>query len=186
MQTKHELIPEPIGLDPDALPKPLDFAALYGNTNPVELEIGMGKGTFLTEQAKARPDVNFFGIEWARWFWRYASDRLRRNKCDNARTVRAEASFFLSEVQAHPQYGALRSSPSTQLLSKLVCTSFSVSFDAQASTVFFCSSERRGSPGSSGFERSVPLNTALNCSNPQSQYSFERERSMHDFTNDSR
>jgi tRNA (guanine-N(7)-)-methyltransferase len=67
------------------------------NTNPVELEIGMGKGTFLTEQAKARPETNFFGIEWARWFWRYASDRLRRNGCTNARTVRAEASFFLSE-----------------------------------------------------------------------------------------
>jgi tRNA (guanine-N7-)-methyltransferase len=97
MQTNHELIVEPIGLDPDALPKPLDWAALFGNDNPVELEIGMGKGTFLTEQAKARPDVNFFGIEWARWFWRYASDRLRRNGCTNARTVRAEASFFLTE-----------------------------------------------------------------------------------------
>ena len=57
----------------------------------------MGKGTFLTEQARARPEVNFFGIEWARWFWRYASDRLRRHNCLNARTVRAEASFFLTE-----------------------------------------------------------------------------------------
>jgi tRNA (guanine-N7-)-methyltransferase len=97
MQTKHELIPEPIGLDVDAIPRPLNWAELYGNANPVEFEIGMGKGTFITEQAKARPDVNFFGIEWARWFWRYASDRLRRNGCTNARTVRAEASFFLQE-----------------------------------------------------------------------------------------
>ena len=63
----------------------------------MELEIGMGKGTFLTEQARARPNVNFFGIEWARWFWRYASDRLRRNGCTNARTVRAEAGYFLTE-----------------------------------------------------------------------------------------
>jgi tRNA (guanine-N7-)-methyltransferase len=97
MQSKHELIPEPVGLDVDTLPRPLNFAELYGNANPVELEIGMGKGTFLTEQAKARPDVNFFGIEYARWFWRYASDRMRRNHCINARTVRAEASFFLTE-----------------------------------------------------------------------------------------
>ena len=89
MQTKHELIPEPIGLDVDALPRPLNWSELYGNANPVELEIGMGKGTFLTEQAKARPEVNFFGVEWARWFWRYASDRLRRADCTNARTVRA-------------------------------------------------------------------------------------------------
>jgi tRNA (guanine-N7-)-methyltransferase len=97
MQTKHELIVEPIGLDVDALPKPIDWRQLYGNANPVEVEIGMGKGTFLTEQAKARPDVNFLGIEWARWFWRYASDRLRRAGCMNARTVRAEAGFFLTE-----------------------------------------------------------------------------------------
>jgi tRNA (guanine-N7-)-methyltransferase len=97
MQTNNPLDITGVGLDPDTLPKPLNWAELFGNSNPVELEIGMGKGTFITEQAKARPDTNFFGIEWARWFWRYASDRLRRNHCANARTVRAEAAFFLRE-----------------------------------------------------------------------------------------
>jgi len=97
MQVDHELIVEPIGLDVETLAKPIDWGGLFGRVAPVELEIGMGKGTFLTDQAKARPEVNFFGIEWARWFWRYASDRLRRNGCTNARTVRAEASFFLHE-----------------------------------------------------------------------------------------
>ncbi|HEV7301749.1 MAG TPA: tRNA (guanosine(46)-N7)-methyltransferase TrmB [Tepidisphaeraceae bacterium] len=97
MQSSHELIVEPVGLDPDALPKPLIWSELYGNANKVELEVGMGKGTFLCEQARSRLDTNFFGIEWARWFWRYASDRMRRHNCANARTVRAEASFFLTE-----------------------------------------------------------------------------------------
>ncbi|MFN4243463.1 MAG: tRNA (guanosine(46)-N7)-methyltransferase TrmB [Tepidisphaerales bacterium] len=97
MQTNHPLDVTGIGLDVEALPRPLDWAQLFGNRNPVELEIGMGKGTFITEQARARPEVNFFGIEWARWFWRYASDRLRRNGCTNARTVRAEANYFLRE-----------------------------------------------------------------------------------------
>jgi tRNA (guanine-N7-)-methyltransferase len=97
MQANHEFIVEPIGLDVETLPRPLNWEQLFGNANPVELEIGMGKGTFLTEQAKVRPDVNFFGIEWARWFWRSASDRLRRNQCMNARTVRADANFFLAE-----------------------------------------------------------------------------------------
>jgi tRNA (guanine-N7-)-methyltransferase len=97
MQSNHELIVEPIGLDVETLPRPLDWLVLFGNDHPVELEIGMGKGTFITEQARARPEVNFFGIEWARWFWRSASDRLRRNGCLNARTVRAEAGFFLAE-----------------------------------------------------------------------------------------
>jgi tRNA (guanine-N7-)-methyltransferase len=97
MQTHREMIVEPIGLDVETLPKPLNWAEVFGNDHPVEMEIGMGKGTFLTEQAMQRPEVNFFGIEWARWFWRYASDRLRRNGCTNARTVRAEANFFLTE-----------------------------------------------------------------------------------------
>jgi len=97
MQAHRELIEEPVGLDVEKLPRPLDWALLYGNENPVELEIGIGKGTFLLDQAVARPGVNFFGIEWARWFWRYASDRLRRHNCLNARTVRAEASYLLTE-----------------------------------------------------------------------------------------
>jgi tRNA (guanine-N7-)-methyltransferase len=97
MQTNHPLVVEPIGLDQASLPRPIVWKDLFGNDQLVELEIGMGKGTFITEQAKARPEVNFFGIEWANWYWRYASDRLRRNKCDNARTIRAEAGFFLTE-----------------------------------------------------------------------------------------
>jgi len=97
MQSSHPLIVEPVGLDPDTLPKPLKFSDLYGNSHSVEIEIGMGKGTFLVEQATLHPEINYFGIEYARWYWRYASDRLRRHGCLNARTVRAEASFFLQE-----------------------------------------------------------------------------------------
>ncbi len=97
MHAHHELILEPVGLDVETLPHPLDFAALYGNSHPVEMEIGIGKGTFLTDQAKARPEINFFGIEWARFYYRYAADRLRRNDCLNARVIRAEAGFFVRE-----------------------------------------------------------------------------------------
>jgi tRNA (guanine-N7-)-methyltransferase len=97
MQVHRELVTEPVGMDVEKLPRPLNWAELFGNANPVELEIGFGKGTFLVEEAKARPEVNFFGIEYARWYWRYASDRLRRNGCTNVRTVRAEAVYFLTE-----------------------------------------------------------------------------------------
>ena len=97
MQSNRELVVEGTGLDVETLPRPLDFGALFGNANPVEMEIGTGKGTFLTDQAKARPEVNFLGIEWANWFYRYAADRLRRNGCTNTRMVRAEASYFFRE-----------------------------------------------------------------------------------------
>ena len=98
MQVRRELVVEPVGLDADALPKPLDPPALFGNANPVELEIGCGKGTFITRQAKARPDVNFLGLEWARFYYRYAADRLRRNGCcANARMLRADAAAFVQD-----------------------------------------------------------------------------------------
>ncbi|MEO0511654.1 MAG: hypothetical protein AAF108_01990 [Planctomycetota bacterium] len=47
---------------------------------PFELEIGSGKGTFLVQEAQHRRDVNFLGIEWAREFYLYAADRVRRHR----------------------------------------------------------------------------------------------------------
>ena len=44
---------------------------VFGNRNPVYIEIGMGKGRFLLNMAKAHPNINFVGIE------RYSSVLLR-------------------------------------------------------------------------------------------------------------
>ena len=35
----------------------------FGNSNPLYIEIGMGKGQFLHAMAKEYPDVNFVGVE---------------------------------------------------------------------------------------------------------------------------
>lgn len=35
----------------------------FGNKNPIYLEIGCGKGGFITENAKRYPDINFVGLE---------------------------------------------------------------------------------------------------------------------------
>jgi tRNA (guanine-N7-)-methyltransferase len=47
---------------------------------PFEIEIGSGKGTFLIQHAEKNPGVNFLGIEWAREFYEYAADRIRRRR----------------------------------------------------------------------------------------------------------
>lgn len=39
------------------------FNSLFGNNNPIHLEIGMGKGKFLYKNALMYPDINFIGIE---------------------------------------------------------------------------------------------------------------------------
>lgn len=36
---------------------------IFGNDHPIYIEIGMGKGDFIIENAKKYPDVNFIGIE---------------------------------------------------------------------------------------------------------------------------
>ena len=36
---------------------------LFGNDNPIHIEIGMGKGQFLLTLARENPDINYIGIE---------------------------------------------------------------------------------------------------------------------------
>lgn len=39
------------------------WKTLFGNDNPIRVEIGMGKGRFIMDMAEANPDINFIGIE---------------------------------------------------------------------------------------------------------------------------
>lgn len=41
----------------------LDFSALFGNDNPVYLELGCGLGGFAIEHAERYPQINFIGVE---------------------------------------------------------------------------------------------------------------------------
>lgn len=43
----------------------------FGNENPLHIEIGMGKGRFITDMARLHPEINYIGIE------RYDSVLLR-------------------------------------------------------------------------------------------------------------
>ena len=62
---------------------------------PFEIEIGSGKGTFLLAEASANPEVNYFGIEQAGEFWRYAADRLRRHGLANVKVLWGDAVEFI-------------------------------------------------------------------------------------------
>jgi len=63
--------------------------------HPFELEIGSGKGTFLVQQAVRHPRTNYLGIEYAREFFVYAADRIRRHALNNVRMLHADASEFI-------------------------------------------------------------------------------------------
>ena len=36
---------------------------LFGNDNPIHIEVGMGKGKFLMRLAELNPNINYIGIE---------------------------------------------------------------------------------------------------------------------------
>ncbi len=40
-----------------------DVKSIFGNSNPLHLEIGCGKGQFICELAKRNPDINYIAIE---------------------------------------------------------------------------------------------------------------------------
>lgn len=40
-----------------------NWAGYFNNSNPIYIEIGMGKGQFIRENAKRYPSINFIGIE---------------------------------------------------------------------------------------------------------------------------
>ena len=65
----------------------------FGNNNPIRIEIGMGKGKFITQLAMENPDINYVGIE------KYSSVLIRAiEKCEdieikNLRFIRMEAEY---------------------------------------------------------------------------------------------
>jgi len=70
---------------------PLIFPKLFGNTNPVEVEIGCGKGKFLVTRAEQNPHINFFGVDRAGKWMRMGASKVERRKLTNIKFMKAIA-----------------------------------------------------------------------------------------------
>ena len=87
---------EDIAVDLDKYSIGKDLPGLFNKAGPIEIEVGSGKGTFLLNQAKAHPDINYLGMEWANKYYRLCVDRIRRWQMDNVRVLRADARDFIA------------------------------------------------------------------------------------------
>lgn len=67
------------------------FNDLFGNDHPIHLEIGMGKGNFLIENAKRYPEINFIGIEKYDSVMVRAIEKLEEEALPNIRLIRMDA-----------------------------------------------------------------------------------------------
>ncbi len=76
----------------------LDFEKLFGNTNPVVLEIGSGKGRFLIGTAMERPDLNLIGIEKSLHYHRVIRDRVLKRGLRNVRLINHDAFLVLQRM----------------------------------------------------------------------------------------
>jgi tRNA (guanine-N7-)-methyltransferase len=85
-----------VALRPEDVRGRIDFFNVFGRKDAVHIEIGSGRGTFLVNQAKVFPQVDFLGIEWANKYYRYAVDRMGRQKIGNVRIIRTEAASFIA------------------------------------------------------------------------------------------
>jgi tRNA (guanine-N7-)-methyltransferase len=75
--------------------EPVSWVEVFGNDSPVELEVGSGKGLFLSNAAAANPGHNFLGIELARKYARHATERVAKRRLANVR-VAGDARLFLA------------------------------------------------------------------------------------------
>ena len=84
---------------PDILVYKDDLKAIFGNDKPVHIEIGCGKGKFITELAAINPDVNYIAIERNRDVLVLASEKVKNAELTNVRFVAGDCGV-LNDITA--------------------------------------------------------------------------------------
>lgn len=79
---------------------PILFQDMFGNTSPVEMEIGCGKGKFLIRRAKENPKTNFLGIDRVGKWMKRRKIQSEKHSIKNLCFMKAEAQTFLRDAIA--------------------------------------------------------------------------------------
>lgn len=78
------------------VPETMTSPSLFGNDLPLEIEVGSGKGLFLTNESERNPDHNFLGIEIIHKYAKHAAARLVKTERANAKMVSGNAEPLFS------------------------------------------------------------------------------------------
>ena len=74
------------------------WSEIFGNENPIQIEIGMGKGKFITQLALEHPEINYIGIE------RYSSVLLRAIEKRNEIEISNEDYKLLFDIKKYDTF----------------------------------------------------------------------------------
>lgn len=64
---------------------------IFGNNNPICLELGMGRGNFIIEMAKKYPNINFIGLELYTSQMVMAVEKLANTNLKNIKLINCDA-----------------------------------------------------------------------------------------------
>ena len=90
-----------VRFDADEAPKHLNFRELFGNDNPVEMEIGCGKGGFICELAARNPNVNYLAVELYANVLVSACEKAKEMELDNIRFLSGNAEYLERFIPPH-------------------------------------------------------------------------------------
>jgi len=60
---------------------------IFGNDHPIHIEVGSGKGAFITGMAKQNPDINYIGIDIQKSVLSYALDKVLETDVPNIKLL---------------------------------------------------------------------------------------------------
>lgn len=83
--------------DPDSLPL-LSPELLFGQPDPIVLDLGCGRGDFLTDQAAQHPDVNYAGFDYHEKSIWDAIRKAHRAGLHNVRLVRCDLRHVMPKI----------------------------------------------------------------------------------------
>lgn len=78
----------------DTAPAP-QWSEVFGNDNPLALEIGCGVGDFIVQMAVLHPDLNFIALDFYNKGCIKTCKRIDKSGLANVRVLRAEARSFI-------------------------------------------------------------------------------------------
>ena len=67
------------------------WSEVFGNDHPIHIEIGMGKGRFMMDQAVLHPEINYIGIEKYSTVLLRAIQKMEQNELPNLVFIRMDA-----------------------------------------------------------------------------------------------
>jgi len=72
--------------------------AWFARPQPLEIEVGSGKGLFMQRAARQFPEHNFLGIEIAKKYARFSAHRLAKEEVSNAVMISGDAHRVFREL----------------------------------------------------------------------------------------